>query len=95
MPAYIIVDVTITDPVKYEDYKKLAAPTVGAYGGKYIVRGGATQKLEGSWSPGRCVILEFPSVERAKAWHDSEEYRPARKLRDAAATTNMLMVEGI
>lgn len=95
MPAYVIVDVNVTDPTKYEEYKKLAAPTVGAYGGKYIVRGGKAQRLEGSWMPGRLVILEFPSMERAKEWHESSEYGPARKIRDAAAITNMIVVEGL
>ncbi|MCX7838304.1 MAG: DUF1330 domain-containing protein [Anaerolineae bacterium] len=94
MPAYVVVDITIHDPVGYEEYKKLAPAAVAAYGGKYIARGGAVETLEGTWSPKRLVILEFPTVERAKQWLNSEEYRPARELRHKTATTQMIVVEG-
>ncbi len=81
MPAYIIVDVTIYDPDNYEAYKKLTPASIAAYGGKFIVRGGKTETLEGNWQPGRIVILEFPSVEKARQWWDSEEYAPAKAIR--------------
>ena len=67
MTAYVIVDINVTDPVRYEDYKKLAAPTVELYGGKYIARGGRTEVLEGDWSPSRLVILQFDTMEQAKS----------------------------
>jgi len=95
MAAYIIVDVEVTDPVQYEDYKKLAAATVEAYDGRYIVRGGTAERLEGDWTPKRVVVLEFPTVERAKEWWDSEEYRPAKAMRHASATSQMIVVAGM
>ena len=64
------------------------------YGGKYIVRGGKTEVLEGDWIPKRIVVLEFPTMERAKEWLNCEEYREPRKLRHRTAKTNMLLVEG-
>ena len=94
MAAYIIVEIDIQDPVGYEEYKKQAAAAVRKYGGKYIVRGGKTEVLEGEWQPKRIVILEFPSMERAKEWLNCEEYREPRKLRHKTARTNMVVVEG-
>jgi uncharacterized protein (DUF1330 family) len=81
MPAYIIVEIDILDPVGYEEYKKLASATVENYGGKYIVRGGKTEVLEGDWKPKRIVVLQFESAQRAKDWLNSEEYRELRKMR--------------
>ena len=72
----------------------MAAAAVAAFDGKYIARGGATQTLEGDWKPNRMVVLEFPSKDRAYEWWDSEQYRPARDLRQAIATTQMVLVEG-
>jgi uncharacterized protein (DUF1330 family) len=95
MPAYVVVDIEVTDPVRYEAYKKLAAPTVAAYGGKYLARGGQTKTLEGQWAPQRLVILEFESLERAQAWLESPEYAPARQLRHETARSNMVMIQGI
>ena len=95
MPAYIIVDIDIVDPVGYEQYKKLAGASVESYGGKYIVRGGKSEVLEGNWNPKRVVILQFDSIERAQAWLNSEEYREPRKMRHRTARTNMVVVEGI
>jgi uncharacterized protein (DUF1330 family) len=95
MTAFVIVDIEVTDPVGYEDYKRLAAPTVALYGGKYIARGGHTETLEGNWSPKRLVILQFESVERAKAWVNSDEYREARALRHKYATSEMIVIEGV
>ena len=94
MPAYIIVDVEVTDPVQYEDYKKLAAATVEAYDGRYIVRGGTAEQLEGDRTPNRIVVLEFPTVNRAKEWWASEDYKPAKAMRHASATSQMIVVEG-
>lgn len=94
MAAYIVVDIKVEDPARYEEYKKLAAATVAAYEGRYIVRGGATETLEGDWSPNRLVVLEFPTVASAKEWWASEEYKPARAMRYASATSQMIVVEG-
>jgi uncharacterized protein (DUF1330 family) len=95
MPAFVIVDIEVTDPVGYEEYKKAAAPTVAACGGKYIARGGMTEVLEGTWIPKRLVILQFDSVEKAKQWLNSPEYAAPRKLRHATARTNMIVTEGV
>jgi uncharacterized protein (DUF1330 family) len=95
MPAFVIVDIDVHDPLRYEDYKKLAEATVGAYGGRYVARGGRTEVLEGGWTPNRLVILEFESVERAKEWWNSAEYGPARALRQATAHSAMVVVEGV
>lgn len=95
MPAYIIVDVTIHNAENYDAYKKLTPASLTNYDGKFIVRGGITETLEGDWQPGRFVVLEFPSVEKAKEWWASEEYAPAKALRQANATTKMIVVEGL
>jgi uncharacterized protein (DUF1330 family) len=95
MPAYILVDIDVHDPERYEDYKARAAPTVALYGGKYIVRGAPVETLEGDWHPTRLVILEFPNVERAKAWLYSDEYRPIGAVRHATATSQMIVVAGV
>ena len=94
MPAYVIVDITVRDREAYERYKLLAAPTVAAHGGRYLVRGGATDPLEGSWEPARLVVLEFPDADAARGWWASEEYAPAKALRQSCARTEMLLVEG-
>ncbi len=95
MPAYVIVDIEITDPQQYERYKTLAPATVAAFGGRYVARGGATLSLEGGWQSGRLVILEFDSLDRARAWHDSPAYRAARTLRQSATRSRMIAVEGV
>lgn len=95
MPAYVIVNIDVKDPVRYEDYKRQAAATVTAYGGRYVVRGGAAEVLEGSWTPKRIVVLEFPSMARAREWIDSPEYAPARRLRHETAESEMILVEGM
>jgi uncharacterized protein (DUF1330 family) len=94
MSAYVIVEVSITDPIEYEAYKKLTPAAIAAFDGKFVVRGAQTETLEGNWQPERIVVLEFPSVERAKEWWNSEEYAPAKAIRQRAATTKMLVVEG-
>ena len=95
MAAYVVVQIVVRDPARYERYKALAESSVAAYGGRYVVRGGATTVLEGTWQPARLVILEFPSVERARAWWDSPEYAEGKALRQACAETEMLVVEGV
>jgi uncharacterized protein (DUF1330 family) len=95
MPAYIIVDIEVQDPVGYEEYKKLAGASVEKYGGRYVVRGGETEVLEGEWQPKRIVVLEFESMQRAKDWLNCEEYREPRKMRHRTARTKMILVQGM
>ena len=95
MTAYVIVEVEVTDPVGYEDYKKQVPPSLAAYNGSFVVRGGACETLEGSWRPQRVVVLEFPSVARAKQWWASTEYSAAKALRQRTAKTKMVVVEGV
>ncbi|MBK8292037.1 MAG: DUF1330 domain-containing protein [Flammeovirgaceae bacterium] len=94
MPAYIIVEVTVHNPAEYEDYKKLTPGSLKNFQGKFIVRGGKTESLEGEWNPQRIVVLEFPTMALAKSWWASEEYAPAKALRQRTAHTKMIMVEG-
>jgi uncharacterized protein (DUF1330 family) len=95
MPAYIIVEIEVTDPVGYEEYKKQAAATVERYGGKYIVRGGECETIEGDWKPKRVVVLQFDNMEGAKAWLNSPEYVEPRKQRHRTAKTRMILVKGL
>jgi len=95
MPAYIVVEVQVHDPVTYDRYKQLAPPSIATYGGRYLTRGGAIETLEGDWCPPRLVILEFPDLDRARAWWDSPEYRAARDLRHSVATSRMIALEGV
>ena len=95
MTAYVIVDINVTDPIRYEEYKELAAPTVELYGGKYIARGGKTEALEGDWSPTRLVILQFDNMDQARNWVNSTEYSEARALRHQTAISNMVVIEGL
>jgi uncharacterized protein (DUF1330 family) len=95
MSAFVIVDIDVTDPDRYEVYKQMAPEAVHLYGGRYIARGGAVETLEGDWAPSRLVILEFDSVEQAKAWWDSPEYRDARGIRHQSARSQMIVVEGM
>jgi len=95
MAAYIILDIEVTNPEGYKDYAKLASETVKLYGGKYIVRGGVNETLEGDWQAKRLVVLEFSSVEQAKKWLNSHEYAPAQALRHQYAQSKAVVVEGI
>ena len=95
MIAYIIVDVMVTNPERYDEYKKLTPASLIPYDGKFIVRGGTAETLEGDWTPGCIVVLQFPSIEKAKAWWSSDGYAPAKALRQATSITQMIMVEGV
>ena len=95
MPAYVVIDISVHDPATYETYKTLAPPSIAQYGGQYIARGGKTQVLEGDWNPTRLVILEFPSPEAARAWWESPEYAGAKALRNSAAHSKMVLLEGL
>ncbi|MFY7651598.1 MAG: DUF1330 domain-containing protein [Chitinophagaceae bacterium] len=95
MPAYVIVEVTVHNPELYEQYKALTPATVAAHQGEFVVRGGATQSLEGNWHPQRIVILKFPTVALANEWWHSTAYSEAKAIRQQAAFTKMLVVEGV
>ncbi len=95
MAAYLILDIEVTDPVGFEQYKQLAPPALAAHGGRCLARGGRAEALEGDWVPKGLVILEFPDVARAKQWLESPEYREARGLRRQSATTNIVVIDGI
>jgi uncharacterized protein (DUF1330 family) len=95
MPAYVIVEIEIHDPVLYKSYTMLTPQTIANYKGKFLVRGGESIILEGDKSPKRVVVLEFPSLEIANSWWHSQEYSKARKIRQQAATTRMTIVDGI
>jgi len=95
MSGYVIVDIEVHDTAAYDEYRKLVGATLTRYGGKFIVRGGNIDVLEGDWKPKRIVILEFESSARAREWYDSEEYRMPKQLRMRAATGNIIAVEGI
>ena len=95
MAAYLIVQVDVKDPERYARYREMVPPTLEQYGGRFLVRGGDAQTLEGSWSPPRVVVLEFDDAETARAWWDSEAYREAKQLRQQSADTEMILVQGI
>lgn len=95
MSGYIFVQVDVKDPARYEVYKQMVQPTLDAYGGRFLIRGGTVENLEGDWHPTRLVALEFDTVERAKAWWSSAEYAEAKALRQATTHTRMIVVEGI
>jgi uncharacterized protein (DUF1330 family) len=94
MTAYVIVEMTVTDPVRIEEYRRLAGASVAQYGGRFIVRGGRSETLVGNWRPERLVVLEFSNLEQAKRWHASPEYTAACEVRNRAASTRMVAVEG-
>jgi uncharacterized protein (DUF1330 family) len=95
MAAYVVVQVEVKDADRYEGYKKMVPPSMEKFGGRFIVRGGTVHPMEGTWSPKRFVIVEFPSVERAKAWWASPEYAEAKALRQATAESQLIIVEGL
>ena len=95
MPAYVVVNVRVKEPVRYEDYKRMAPASILAHGGRYLARGGRLEVLEGDWRPERLVILEFPSVEQAKRWWNSEAYAGAKALRQATTDTDLVILEGL
>lgn len=95
MAAYLVVDIAVTNPAQFEEYKKLAPAAIAKYGGRYVIRGGAYETLEGNWKPQRVTVVEFESMEKAKAFYASPEYQAAIKARAGAANMNMLLVQGV
>ena len=95
MAAYLIVELEVTDAATFEEYRKQVPTTISRFGGRYLVRGGTSQTLEGDWAPKRLVVLEFPSVEQARKFYDSSEYAPQKALRVRSAKAKMVLVEGV
>ena len=95
MPAFVLANVTVNDPVRYEDYRRLVTPTIAKYGGRFIVRGGTVEVLEGDWRPNRLVLLEFPSAEHARQWWNSPEHTEAKLIRQATSEGTLLLLEGV
>jgi uncharacterized protein (DUF1330 family) len=93
--AYVVVNVAIRDPERYKDYIRAATPTVAAHGGRYLVRGGRAERLEGDVAVNRIVVLEFPSYEKAKDWYESPQYREALAIRQSCATASLVLAEGM
>ena len=94
MAAYLIVDIQVTDPAVFDEYKRRVPATIIAHGGRYLTRGGVTQVLEGSWRPRRTIILEFPSMTTLKTWWDSPEYQELVDIRKRSADSNIVFVDG-
>lgn len=92
--GYLIGDIEVTDPDTYAKYAAGVPDTVAAYGGIYLVRGVSGEVLEGSWTPKRLVVLEFESMERAKAWYNSPEYADLKKIRQSASKGNLIFADG-
>ena len=96
MPAYCFVDVLeITDPEKMEEYRQRVIPVVERYGGRYLAVGGPFEVVEGEWRPAFPVLLEFPNLEQARSWYDSEDYRDLKELRQASAKSNAVFIAGL
>lgn len=96
MTAHLVADITITDPEDYQEYTRQVEATINRFGGRYIVRGPTSQPkvIEGDWQPTRITILEFPSMEQAKAWYDSPEYAAIRGIRQRASDSRLILVQG-
>jgi len=95
MPAYLISQIEIHDPKGYEEYRKLVSPSLAKYGGRFVVRGGRIEVLEGTWAPKRVVICEFENADRAREWYHSPEYKPAMDIRQKTADAKIIVVDGL
>jgi uncharacterized protein (DUF1330 family) len=95
MPAYVIAQIEVTDPETYREYVARVPATIEQYGGRFIVRAGRAEQLEGGTEPRRIVVVEFPTFEQAKAWYGSTEYAPLIALRQSASRGELLLVEGL
>jgi len=95
MPAYLISDVTVKDAEAFQAYRSRAATSIQHHGGRYLVRGGPIDALEGSWAPTTIIVVEFPDIERARTWYGSPEYASALAFRDNALSRNLILVDGI
>jgi uncharacterized protein (DUF1330 family) len=94
MKAYVIAEIEVTDQAIYDDYRKQVLATIEKYNGRFLVRGGKSETLEGGWAPKRLIVLEFPSMEQATKWYRSPEYAPLITLRQRGARGRLVAVEG-
>jgi len=94
MAAYVIADIAVKDAETYAGYTAQTPDMVAKYGGKFIVRGGTLETLEGDWQPSRLVVLEFPSFEQAKTFYDSDDYAPLKAIRIGASDSKLILVDG-
>ena len=94
MAVYAVVNIRISDPDRYAEYREQAPPTIAHYGGKYLARGGKVEVLEGEWTHQRLVILEFESIERFNEWYNSPEYAPLKQVRGETTVSDFVVVEG-
>ena len=95
MTAFLISDVSVRDAEAFQTYRTRAAASIAAYGGRYLARGGAIEALEGTWTPRTIIIVEFPTIEQARAWYRSPEYASALEVREMALSRNLILVDGI
>ena len=95
MPAYIIATIEVTDPEKFEVYRGQVPATIEKHGGRYLVRGGDVQVVEGDLPARRTVVLEFDSLEKAKGWYFSDDYAGPKELRIASTISNVMIVDGV
>jgi uncharacterized protein (DUF1330 family) len=95
MPAYVIANVNVQDAAAFDEYRRQVPGTIAKHGGRYLVRGGRVERVEGTWNPARLIVLEFPSMDEARRWYDSEEYREPKALRMKCAVTDAIFVEGV
>jgi uncharacterized protein (DUF1330 family) len=95
MAAYLISDITVRDRAAFEIYRTRAADAIHTYGGRYLARLGEVQLLEGSWNPNMIVIVEFPNLEKARAWYRSPEYAFALEMHDKALSRDLILVDGV
>lgn len=94
MAAYLIVDIDVKNPDGYDEYRRQVPATLAKYGGRFVVRGGASETLEGDWAPKRVVVVEFPTMEALKRWYQSPEYKPLIALRRQHSAGDVIAVEG-
>ena len=94
MPAYVLAEIEVTNPDGYKSYTTMVPATIEKFGGRFLVRGGASHVLEGEWPQRRRVIIEFPTLEAARRWWDSPDYEKPKALRRANSNGRLLLVEG-
>lgn len=95
MPAYVVVNVDVTNAAGYQEYVHQVESSIQTYGGRYLVRAGGTERLEGDYVPRRVVVVEFVDAARARSWWSSSEYAAAKAIRQATAKTDMFIVDGV
>jgi uncharacterized protein (DUF1330 family) len=95
MPAYVIADIDVHDPDTYQEYAALVQATLDPFGGRFLVRGGPSETLEGDWQPRRVVVLQFPSADHARGWYESPEYVKAMAVRRDSSTGSLILAQGV